>query len=136
MKVKVSAKWLGDSRFQGRDPDGQTFIMAPIPDEGEREGLNPMEMLLMAMAGCTGMDVAHLLEKKRQPFQGLTVEITGEKRKRLPYIWETIHVRYIIKGDVSEKAVEQAVNLSMEKYCSVGIMLGARAKITHEYLIE
>jgi putative redox protein len=136
MASRVSARWIEGSRFEGTDPDGQTFIMAPVPDKGKRDGLNPMEMLLLGMAGCTGMDVAHLLEKKRQKFEGLTVEITGEKRKKPPYTWETIHVKYIVKGEVSKKALEQAIKLSLEKYCSCGIMLGATAKITHEYVIE
>jgi putative redox protein len=136
MGTKVRAKWLGDLRFEGHDPDGQTFKMAPLPDEGKRDALNPMEMLLLAMAGCTGMDVTHVLTKKRQKVEALSVEITGEKRERAPHTWETIYVKYIVKGDVSKKAMEHAIKLSNEKYCSCGIMLGATAKITSEYVIE
>ena len=136
MGTTVSAKWLGDLQFEGIDPDGQTFKMAPLPSEGKREALNPMEMLLLAMAGCTGMDVTHVLSKKRQNVEALSVEITGEKQKKAPYTWETIHVKYIVKGDVSKKAMEHAIKLSNEKYCSCGIMLGAMAKITSEYVIE
>ena len=136
MTTKVSAKWLGELRFEGRDPDGQTFEMASLPDEGKRDALNPMEMLLLAMAGCTGIDVTHVLSKKRQKVEGLNVEVTGEKQNKAPYTWETIHAKYIIKGDVSKKAMEHAIKLSMDKYCSCGIMLGAMAKITSEYVIE
>lgn len=136
MTEKVSAKWLGGLRFEGEDPDGQTFEMAPLPREGERDGLVPMDMLLLAVAGCTGIDVMHVLKKKRQKPEGLTVEVTGEKRQKPPYTWETIHVKYIIKGDIPKEAVEHAIGLSMEKYCSCGIMLGATAKITSEYVIE
>jgi putative redox protein len=136
MAAKVKAEWLSGLRFEGTDPDGQTLEMAPPPDEGKRDGLVPMEMLLLGMAGCTGMDVMHVLEKKRQKPDGLKVEITGEKREKVPYTWETIHVKYIIKGDVAKGAVEHAIGLSMEKYCSCGIMLGATAKITSEYVIE
>jgi putative redox protein len=136
MTVKVSARWLGDMRFEGEDPDGQTCKMAPPPRDGKRDGLVPMEMLLLGMAGCTGMDVMHALRKKRQTPESLTVEVTGEKRQSPPSIWETIHVKYIIKGDVPKEAVEHAIGLSMEKYCSCGIMLGATAKITSEYVIE
>ncbi len=136
MTTKVSAKWLGELRFEGIDPDGQTFEMAPLPDEGKRDALNPMEMLLLAMAGCTGMDVTHVLEKKRQKGEEVTVEITGEKREKAPYTWETIHVKYNVKGNVSKDAMEHAIKLSNEKYCSCGIMLGATAKITSEYVIE
>jgi putative redox protein len=136
MTTKVAAKWLNGLRFEGRDPDGQTFEMAPLPDDGKRDALNPLEMLLLAMAGCTGMDVTHVLEKKRQKVEALNVEVTGEKREKAPYTWETIHVKYIVKGDVSKEAMEHAIKLSMEKYCSCGIMLGATAKITSEYVIE
>jgi putative redox protein len=136
MATKVKAKWLGNLRFEGTDPDGQTLEMAPLPDEDKRDALNPMEMLLLAMAGCIGMDVMHVLEKKRQNVKGLKVEVTGKKREKAPYTWETIHVKYIIKGDVAKEAVEHAIGLSMEKYCSCGIMLGAMAKITSEYVME
>lgn len=136
MAEQISARWLGDMNFEGEDPDGQTFKMGPAPDEGKRDSLVPMEMLLLGMAGCTGMDVIHLLEKKRQKPESLVVEITGEKRKNPPRTWETIHVRYIIKGNIPKKAIEHAIELSMGKYCSCGIMLGATAKITSEYVIE
>ncbi len=136
MGEQISARWLGDMNFEGEDPDGQTFKMGPVPDGGKRDGLVPMEMLLLGMAGCTGMDVVHLLEKKRQKPESLIVEITGEKQKNPPRTWKTIHVRYIIKGNVPKKAIEHAINLSMEKHCSCGIMLGATAKITSEYVIE
>ncbi len=136
MADKISARWIGDMSFEGEDPDGQTFKMAPVPDSGKRDGLAPMEMLLLGMAGCTGMDVVHLLKKKRLRPESLIVEITGEKRKTPPKTWETIHVKYVIKGDIPKKAIEHAINLSLEKYCSCGVMLGATAKITSEYVTE
>ncbi len=136
MAEKVYAKWLGGLSFEGEDPDGQTFKMAPKPRKGERDGLAPMEMFLLGTAGCTGIDVIHVLEKKRQTPESLTVEVTGEKLQKPPYTWETIHIKYIIRGNVPKNAVEHAIRLSMEKYCSCGIMLEATAKITSEYVIE
>jgi putative redox protein len=137
MTTKVSAKWLRDLRFEGSDPDGQTLEMAPPPKDGKRDAFNPMEMLLMALAGCTGMDVVYMLRKKRREFEAVSLEITGEKTdKTPPYTWKTIHIKYTVKGDVSEEALAHAIKLSMEKYCSCGQMLGAVAKITSEYVIE
>jgi putative redox protein len=136
MAEKVRAKWLGDLRFEGRDPDGQTFEMAPPPEEGKRDALVPMEMLLMGMAGCTGMDVVYILEKKRQKPEDLVVELSGEMGEMPPHLWETIHVKYIVKGEVTKKAMEHAIKLSNETYCSCAMMLGATAKITSEYVIE
>ena len=136
MTTKVSAKWLGDLRFRGIDPDGQTFEMAPLPDEGRRDALNPMEMLLMATAGCTGMDVMYILEKKRQKPEDLIVEVSGEVADMPPHLWETIHIKYIVKGEVTKKALEHAIKLSNETYCSCAMTLGASAKITSEYVIE
>jgi putative redox protein len=136
MATKVKAKWLHDLRFGAEDPDGQTFDMAPVPTEGKRDALNPMEMLLMALAGCTGMDVVYMLRKKRQEFEAVSLEVTGEKLDKTPHTWKTIHIKYVVKGDVKEEALEHAIKLSNEKYCSCGIMLGATAKITSEYVIE
>ena len=136
MATKVKAKWLHDLRFEAEDPDGQTFDMAPVPREGKRDAFNPMETLLLALAGCTGMDVMYVLRKKRQEVEALSLEVTGEKLDKVPYTWKTIHIKYTVKGDVKEEALTHAIKLSNEKYCSCGIMLGAMAKITSEYVIE
>ncbi len=86
----------------------------------------------MALGGCTSVDVISILEKKRQPLTGLEVEVSGEQESEPPYTFRKIHVTYRVRGrGLKAKAVEQAVVLSEEKYCSVGATLRAAATITH-----
>jgi len=88
-----------------------------------------MELLLTSLGGCTGVDVYHILKKKRQPVEGLEIEVRGKRRERHPRIYEEVFLHYRVKGSVSEKALEQAVKLSVEKYCSVLAMIRPSTKV-------
>jgi putative redox protein len=127
---KVFVEWNGEGhRFTGHNPEGPTIAI----DGDRKNGTSPMIMLLHAEAGCTGIDVVDLLEKMRQPVTGIKIEVTGEKGEgEFPRIWEKIHVKYIISGAVEPEKALKAVNLSLEKYCSVSAMLGKAAEVTHE----
>jgi putative redox protein len=104
---------------------------------GEGSGFRPLELLLVALGGCTGIDVISILKKQRQKVQDLEMLISGERVENHPRVYGKIHVEYIVRGkDLSEKAVKRAIELSEKKYCSVGAMLGAKAKLTTSYRIE
>jgi putative redox protein len=104
---------------------------------GEGAGFRPIELLLVALGGCTGIDVVSILKKQRQKVEGLEMVISGERVENPPRVYGRIHVEYIVYGkDISEKAVKRAIELSEKKYCSVGAMLGAKAELTASYRIE
>lgn len=95
-----------------------------------------MELVLVAVAGCTGMDVIEILRKKRLNVTGLEVKVTGTRAETYPMVYTELDVTYIVRGkDIPASAVEQAIKLSEEKYCSVGIMLSKSAKINSRYEI-
>ena len=95
-----------------------------------------MELVLVAVAGCTGMDVIEILRKKRLDVTGLEVKVTGTRAETYPMVYTELDVTYIVRGkDIPASAVEQAIKLSEEKYCSVGIMLSKSAKINSRYEI-
>jgi putative redox protein len=101
----------------------------------EQKGVSPMEMLLMAKAGCTGMDIVSILEKKRQPLKDFKVNVRGVRAPEPPRIWTHIEVEYLVWGEIQPEALEQAISLSEEKYCSVGVMLSKAAEIKSSYKI-
>jgi putative redox protein len=95
-----------------------------------------MELLLVGFGGCSGMDVISILHKKRQHVTGLEINVKGEKADSYPKIYKDIHIEYAIKGKgVEAQAVERAIALSLEKYCSVGATLAKAGSITSSYRI-
>jgi len=99
-------------------------------------GSKPMELLLIALGGCTGMDVISILKKKRQEVSYFALDIRGYRRDEHPRIFEKIEIKYILKGNnLSEQAIERAIELSQEKYCSITAMLKATTKIETSYEI-
>jgi putative redox protein len=106
-------------------------------DGNPANGTSPMVLLLHAEAGCTAIDVLSLLEKMRQPITSLNIEVDAVKSDGdFPRVWEKIHLRYRIGGAVALDKAQKAVELSLEKYCSVSAMLGKTANITHEIVLE
>ena len=101
---------------------------------GEK-GLKPMELLLVSLAGCSGVDVYTILKKKRQKVEDVEIEVKGFRRDAHPRVYESIKINYRIKGDVEPKAVEQAIKLSLDKYCSVHAMLKNSCEIEVSYEI-
>jgi putative redox protein len=131
---EITADWCGESTFVGKNQSGGTVQMGSL--EG-KAGVSPMEMLLVALAGCTGMDIVSILTKKRQQPQDFQLKVRGKRAADFPKIWSEIEVTYHLWGDnITPKDVEQAIELSEEKYCSVGIMLGAAAKISSNYVLH
>lgn len=99
-------------------------------------GARPMELLLSALGGCTGIDVVGILTKQRQVIDELTVTVEGERPPGEPAVFSSIHVHFAVSGPVDEAAVARAVALSMEKYCSVARTLEQTATITHSHTLE
>jgi putative redox protein len=130
---KIFVEWSGEgTRLVGHNPEGPTVVM----DADKAKGTSPMVLLLHAEAGCTALDVISLLEKMREPLKGLKIEVQGEKGEgEYPRIWEKIHIRYIATGDLDHEKVQKAVEMSLDKYCSVSAMLSKAAEITHEVVL-
>ena len=98
---------------------------------GLEKAPTPMDTVLIALGGCTGMDVVSILEKMRVRFESLEIEVRGERNEEHPRVYTKIEIVYRIKGDVDEEKVKKAVELSMERYCSVAAMLKKSAEIEH-----
>jgi putative redox protein len=127
--------WQEGLRFEAHAPGGHTIIIDS--GLGENAGPGPMALVLVSLAGCTAMDVMYVMRKQRQPVTGLEVVITAERAEDHPRVYTGYNLTYIVHGEgVDRKAVERAVMLSEEKYCSVGAMLGQAAPIRHEIRLE
>jgi len=130
--VIASAEWKTGQLFDGRSESGHTIRFDTAA--GHAEGPSPMEAVLAALCGCTSVDVVSILQKKREPIEGLTVSASAEQAPSPPRVFTRIHLTYRIRGKVSEKAAQDAVMLSKTKYCSVSLMLEKAAAI--DYSIE
>ena len=125
--ITAKAIWTDNERYVGEASSRHAIVMDTAT---EKTASTPMELVLIALCGCTASDVVGILRKKREPFTRLEVSATGERASVYPAVYTQIQVVYRIDGKVSRKAVEDAVNLSKEKYCSVSAMLEKTAKIT------
>ena len=121
----------------GESGSGHAVVMDGPPESGGRDlGIRPMEMLLIGMGGCTEFDVLHILRRGRHEVTFCEVELEAERAAEDPKVFTRIHVHFRIGGKgLTAKAVERAVKMSAEKYCSASIMLGAMAEITHDFEI-
>jgi putative redox protein len=135
--VEAKVTLVKDMQFAGKATSGHSLTM-DADDEagGKNAGFRPMELLLVGFGGCSGMDVISILRKKRQQVKGLEINVKGEKTDSYPKIYKEVHIEYVVKGKgVEKEAVERAIALSLEKYCSVGATLAKAGTITHSYKI-
>ncbi|MFY9562389.1 MAG: OsmC family protein [Terriglobales bacterium] len=123
--------WTDNDRFVGIATSGHAIV---VDAAKEKTASSPMELVLIALCGCTASDVVGILRKKRERFTGLEVDAQAERASGYPAVYTEIKLSYRVRGQVSQKAMEDAVRLSKEKYCSVSAMLEKTAKIT--YTIE
>jgi len=129
--IEALLNWTDKDRFVGSATSRHSIV---IDTATEKTANSPMELVLLGLCGCTASDVVGILRKKREPFTGLEVRAEAERADGHPAVYTSIHLTYIVRGQVSRKAMEDAVRLSKEKYCSVSAMLEKTAKIT--YTIE
>src|ERR1700730_9134794 len=126
--TEAKTTWIEKQRFNGVATSGNSIVI-----DGDKNGGNsPMELVLIGLCGCTGYDVVSILQKKREPFTSLEVRAEAERAAEPLAEYTQIKLIYRVGGKVSHKAVEDAVRLSKEKYCSVSAMLQKTAKITFE----
>ena len=129
--VEAFAAWTDKARFLAGASSGHAIVV----DAGDVKTANsPMELVLIGLCGCTASDVVSILRKKREPFTSLEVLAQAERAPEPPSVYTSIKLVYRVGGKVNRKAVEDAVRLSKDKYCSVSQMLKSTAKI--EYDIE
>ena len=127
--IEAHALWTDKERFVGEASSGHAIVT----DAGsEKSASSPVELVLIALCACTGSDVVGILRKKREPFTSLDVRAIGERAETFPKIFTHIRLIYHVGGNVTHKAMEDAVRLSKEKYCSVSAMLEKAAKIEFE----
>lgn len=129
--LEASAIWTDNERYVGSATSRHSIVMDTAT---EKTANTPMELVLLGLCGCTASDVVGILRKKREPFTGLEVSAKAERADGYPAVYISIHLTYAVRGNVSKKAMEDAVKLSKEKYCSVSAMLEKTATIT--YTIE
>lgn len=137
MANRAIVKWIDSDRFLGESGSGHAVVMEGAPDEGEVAiGVRPMEMLLLGMGGCTAIDVVMILRKAREAVTDVVIELEAERAESVPKVYERIHAHYVVTGrGLKPSAVERAVRLSAEKYCSATVMLAATAAVTHDFEI-
>ncbi len=134
----VNVKWNGRRRFVGWDEAGHGVVMDAVAgSKGDGTGARPIELVLYALAGCTGMDVISILEKKRQVVTDLDLIVRGTQRESdYPHSYEHIEVEYVVTGiGVKPDAVARAIELSEEKYCSVKGMFGPQVEVVTSYRV-
>lgn len=131
----ADVSWAGENVFLGKDYNGHTVVYDST--EGVSSGIGPMRALLTSLGACTGMDIVAILHKRKQKLKSLKILLNGERQEHgLPKPWTAIHIKYVLSGDdLEKKYVEEAINDSAEKFCSVGATLKPTAKITHSYEI-
>jgi len=131
----ASLQWTGDDLFVGISPSGHALT---IEVNSERSAApSPTELLLLALGGCTGADVISILHKKRELVTAYRIEVRGERREKHPRSFRRFEIRHIVRGrGVSEKSVQQAVELSSEKYCGVAATVRPTAEVVVTWEVQ
>ena len=124
------------SRVESRTGEGHTITMDTDPPEGDGSAIRPKQVLLSALAGCTSMDVASILRKKRQSATDYRVAVSGESAEEHPRVFTSITVEHRVEGEVEAEALRRSIELSSTRYCPVSAMLSASATIEHWYRLN
>jgi putative redox protein len=133
MAVTTTVRWIGERHFVGIDSGDHSVVLS---GQADGIGVKPSDMLLVALASCSAVDVVEIIEKKRLKLTRLEISTTGERDPEPPWPYRKIHLKYRLAGHgLTPKAVEQAITLSQEKYCSVAATVRGVAQITTEYEI-
>jgi len=131
--VQARVKWLDNMSFVGESGSGHSIVLDGSPDHGGRNlGVRPMESVLIGLGSCSAFDVVLMLKKARQPVVDCEVLLDAERADSVPAVFTHVEMKFRITGNgLSEKQVNRAVSLSVEKYCSVAKMLESTAEISH-----
>lgn len=128
-----TVKWVGGQTFVGIDSTSHSVVLS-TPADGV--GMKPSELLLIAVASCSAVDVVEILNKKRMPLSQFEISVSGEQDTEAPWTFRKIHLHFCLRGkNLNEKSVAQAIELSEEKYCSVAATIRATAQITTDFEI-
>jgi putative redox protein len=131
--IQITSQWRSGLAFTAGGKSGVSIVMGSADGEPAN---TPMELVLMALAGCTGMDVVSVLEKKRQPAASLEIRIRGTRAAEHPRVYTDIEIEFLLRGELlTEEAVARAIELSETKYCSVGGMLQKTARLRTSFKI-
>ena len=135
--LNAKVTYTNGLQFVGESSSGHAIVMDGDPKVGgHNTGLRPMELLLVGLGGCAGMDVISIMKRKKQDVTGLDINVKGQKAENYPKKFTDINIAFIIKGrNISEDAVKKSIDLSMNKYCSVKATLEGSAKINYSYKI-
>ena len=128
--MQISAKWVKDLEFAVTTESGHSIIVdGPIDKGGNNHGARPMELLLVSLAACSGIDVVNILKKGKDNVKSVEIAVIGNRREQIPAVFTSIDLKYTITG-VKEKAATRAVTLSVEKYCSAMKMIENNTKVS------
>ncbi len=136
--MEVKFQWKGSMKFEATAPSGHTLILDSSPASGGTDqGPRPMELVLVALGGCTAMDVVAILNKMKHPLEGFSIKVEAERAREHPKVYTRIHITYRFTGkNLDRGKIEKAVRLSQEKYCSVSEMLRRTAELTYSIELE
>jgi len=138
MGKKVKVRWAGKMSFIGIDEQNHSVLMdAGEKGGGDESAFKPVDLLLAALGGCTGIDVVNILKKQKQDVREFWIEIDGVQAEDHPRYFTEIKLEFVVRGEnINKDYVERAIDLSHTKYCSVGQTLEPKAKIINTYRIE
>lgn len=135
--MECTLKWDGEARFVARTGSGHEVRMEGAGELGGKdEAPRPMELILAGAGGCSAYDVVLILKRGRHAIEGCEVKLTADRAETDPKVFTRIHYHFVVSGKaLKPEAVERAIKLSADKYCSASIMLGKTAEISHDYEI-
>jgi len=127
--------WKGDMTFEARTETNHKVLMDLAEKSGgANQGPRPMELVLVSLAGCTAVDVVSILKKMREQLEGLEVNVNSERVDQHPRVYRKIEIEFNLKGkNLKDESVKKAIDLSLDKYCSVKTMLEKTAEISYSY---
>jgi putative redox protein len=130
-------EWKNDMLFEGTTPNGHKVLMDTIKEHGGNDSAAaPMQLVLIALGGCTGMDVIAILRKMKDLPKSFYMEIDSERAPEHPKVYKKTRIKYVFVGDVKEENVKRAIELSQTKYCSVSAILRGVGEVEYSYEIR
>ena len=137
MKHEANVRWAGRMTFLGKAGTNHLVPMDTAAEfDGDSSATKPLELLLIALGGCTGMDIVPLFKKMRQDVTAVELNISAERSEEHPRVYTKIDIEYVVTGrNLEEDKVKRAIDLSQEKYCSVSAMLKKACPVNYTYRV-